>query len=98
MHRVFRNPIKFLVMFNRVKNYIGIVQFVMIGYLFIVSTEFDLVLTLILVSAFSITLGAIDYKLILPHEQKNVSEKNPVFMDILKKLERIEKNKCITSK
>lgn len=90
---IMRNPIKYLVMFLRIRGYISIIQFLMIGYLFIVSTDFNLYLTVFLVAVLSLAIGIIDYKFIFPREQETISMKNPVFMEILKRVKEIEK-KC----
>jgi len=82
-------------MSERLKNYIGWIQFVMIGWIFITQTEFDLVTTILLVA---IALGAVslvDFKWVFPAEQNRIAEKNPFLIsmrnDIKEIKQRIEK-------
>ncbi len=76
--------INFKIMFDRVRYYISIIQFAMIGYLFIISTEFNLVTTLLAVGIASAVLAVIDFKWIYPAELRRASEKNPMFMELYK--------------
>ena len=87
------------IMFDRVRNYIGIIQFAMIGWLFIISTEFNLVSTLFVVAVASSILAVIDFKWIYPEEMRRISQKNPVMREIyenqkeiLRKLESMERS------
>lgn len=74
--------ITFKIMFDRVRNYISIIQFAMIGYLFIVGTDFNLVNTLLVVAVASAILAVVDFKWIYPAEMERATEKNPVFMEM----------------
>jgi ABC-type siderophore export system fused ATPase/permease subunit len=74
--------ITFKIMFDRVRNYISIIQFAMIGYLFIIGTDFNLVSTLFVVAVASTILAVVDFKWIYPAEMERATEKNPVFMEL----------------
>jgi len=80
------------IMAERSKQYIAWVQFIMIGVIFIQSTNFNLPMTLLLVVLFLGILSVIDFKWILPAELNRISEKNPVLMSMKKDLAEIKKN------
>ncbi len=95
-----RKVINFKIMFDRARYYISIIQFAMIGYLFIVGTEFNLITTLLAVGIAGAILAIIDFKWIYPEEMRRISEKNPIIMEmyinqkrILRELEDIKKIK-----
>lgn len=83
-------PIGFKIMFDRIKNYIAMIQFVMVGYLFIVQTEFDFWMTVAGVAIVSIIVSILDYKWILPNELNAIARKNPVMHELISRLSRIE--------
>jgi hypothetical protein len=83
--------IRLKVMFDRIKQYIGIVQFAMVAYIFIISTEWNLYTTLILISIISMVLAVVDFKWIYPAELNEISRRNPFMLEVLKRLEGIEK-------
>ncbi len=74
--------ITFKIMFDRVRNYISIIQFAMIGYLFIIGTDFNLISTLFIVAVASAILAVVDFRWIYPAEMERATEKNPVFMEL----------------
>lgn len=82
--------IEFKIMFDRVKNYIAMIQFMMVGYLFIINTEFNLIATIATVAGLSAILAIIDYKWLLPREYGKLAEKNPAIVKIIKKLDKID--------
>ena len=81
--------INFKIMFERMKMYVAWVQFVMIGWLFIIQTKFNLWMTLLLVALSLGLLSFIDFKWILPAELNKMAEKNPVIMAIKRDVEKI---------
>ncbi len=83
--------ISFKIMFERVRGYIGILQFLMIGYMFIQQTEFNLLTTIFLVGVVSVVLAIIDFKYIYPAEQKRIMQKNPVIMEIYNDVKEIRR-------
>lgn len=83
-------PVKLLLMFDRLKNYMGYIQFMMVGYLFITQTEFNLMTTILLVMMASSIIVVVDYRFIFPRYQQELSLKNPVTHKMLGHLERIE--------
>ncbi len=83
--------ISFKIMFERAKQYVAWVQFMMIGWLFILQTEFNLVTTILLVGIALGTLALIDFKWILPAELDKMAQKNPVLMKIMSDVNEIKK-------
>ena len=81
---------KALIMGERVRSYVSAVNFVMITYLFIIQTEFNLLITALLILSIMIILALIDWKWILPKEMEWKSRKNPIMMDILEKEREIK--------
>ena len=81
--------IKLKVMFDRVRSYTGIVQFMMISWLFIIGTELNLMLTVLLVAVLSAALAIVDFKWIYPAEMDTISRKNPVVQEQLRLLYQI---------
>jgi hypothetical protein len=79
------------VMFNRVKEYLAAFQFVMVAYLFIVQTQFNIITTSILILLGCSALALFDWKMVLPKEQQKMADINPAWMDAIHRLERIEK-------
>lgn len=78
------------IMASRVRDYLGYVQFPMVAYIFIVQTGFNLLQTVAVVIAGSLALAFVDWKVILPAEQKRTALKNPEWNRMMKKLDDIE--------
>lgn len=83
------NWINLKVIGERTKQYIAWAQFIMIGYIFIQQTEFNLVTTVLLILISLSVISVIDFKWILPAELNRISEKNPVLMEIRKEVREI---------
>jgi len=81
--------ISFKLMFERTKQYIATVNFVMIAYLFIEQTQFNLVTTVILALLVLGVLSIVDFKYIYPKELGRASEKNPVLMEIRNDIKKL---------
>ncbi len=82
-------------MWERSKMYISAVQFVFIVYLFILQSEWNFYSTVLLIALIMTPLTIIDFKWIYPAEQRRVSEKNPILMEIrsdIKELKKQHKN------
>lgn len=75
--------INFKIMAERSKQYVAWVQFIMIGWIFIAQTEFNLITTILLVILALGVLSLIDFKWIFPAELNRISQKNPVLMKIM---------------
>ncbi|MGD9381712.1 MAG: hypothetical protein PVI03_04635 [Candidatus Thorarchaeota archaeon] len=78
------------IMAERAKMYVAWVQFLMIGWLFIAQTEFNLPMTILLVVSFLAVLSLIDFKWILPAELNRMAEKNPVMMKVMRDVHDIK--------
>ncbi len=87
------NVISIKVMFTRLKDYLGSIQFAMIGYLFVMDIGFNIYLAMFGIGALCMILAIVDYKWLLPKEQQTWSYKNPVMMEMLERIKRIEE-KC----
>lgn len=83
--------ISFKIMFERVRGYIGILQFLMIGYMFIQQTEFNLLTTIFLVGVVSVVLAVVDFKYIYPAELERIMQKNPIIMEIYNDVKEIRR-------
>lgn len=81
--------INFKIMGERSKAYIGYIQFVMVGYIFIVQIEFDLITTILLVVLALGAVSLIDFKWIFPAEQNVIAKKNPFLMEMRKDIKAI---------
>ena len=74
-------------LFDRVRNYISSVNFLMLGYLFVKETGWSdwylLTIPLLFVLAY------FDAKIIHPAESESVARKNPILMEIYKKVKEL---------
>lgn len=83
--------IKLKVMFNRVREYMAAVQFLMIGYLFIAGTEFNLYSTILVMAVVSAMIAVLDFKYIMPREYRVLAYKNPITYEYFRRFEALEK-------
>jgi len=83
--------IGFKVMTSRVRDYMGYVQFPMIAYLFLVQTGYDLLVAALLAVAGCAVLAVVDWKIVYPAEQAAVTNKNPEWLMLIEKVDRIER-------
>lgn len=84
-------------MFDRIREYISIMNFIMIAYVFIVTSGSEPFLTFGAIMAVALAVGVIDWRWIFPKEQHQRSLKNPFYIrleknqkEILKKLEGLD--------
>lgn len=96
--------VRWKIYIDRARMYISYINFIMIAFIFINSIRDETLrsyiadykwliypLVLIVFTAFSLILGRFDTKLGLRKEElKNVSEENPVLMEILKDVKEIK--------
>lgn len=82
--------INFKIMFERTKQYVIVVQFLMVSWIFIQSTQFNLPMTILLVVLVLGILSLVDFKWILPAELNRMSEKNPVLMEIRRDIKELK--------
>lgn len=77
-----------------VRKYAAIFSFIMIGIMFFIDLALDWWLTILLavaITALLIGIVLIDWRFIYPKKVKKLSLNNPVTVEILERLERIER-------
>jgi hypothetical protein len=76
------DPVQILIMFNNARGHIGILSFIMIGWMFILQTELNLIQTLAFAGVGFIVLMVFDWKYLYSNIQRKSAEKNPVLMEM----------------
>jgi len=78
------------IIINRLRWYIGIIQFLMVIGIFIATTHIDPILVIIAIILLPV-ITYIDVKIIFPEELEYTFEKNPIIQEMNRKLDKIEK-------
>lgn len=78
------------IIFDRIKNYIAIVNFGMIMALLALDTSYSIWIVAPLAIAIAVTFGLFDYKFILPREFDKITALNPYMRTIKKDLDEIK--------
>ena len=78
------------IIFDRIKNHLGIVNFLMLVYIFAISSPYPIWLILPGMLAIALALGYLDYRFILPMEFDRITEKNPFMVEMRKDIKEIK--------
>jgi hypothetical protein len=84
------DPVQLLIMFNNAKGHIGILSFIMIGWMFVLQTELNLIQTLLFAGFGFGVLMAFDWKYLYSNVQRKSAEKNPILMEIRADIKEIK--------
>ena len=79
---------------ERIKGWLGVFNFAMIGYLFIVESPYDFVTVVVLLGIAVVSIGLIDYKFIFPKEIGKVASKNPFLISLQQDITEIKEKVC----
>lgn len=88
--------ISFKVIGERVKQYIGWVQFMLILYLFVAESPYSVWLVVPIAVIGILIIGVIDYKFIFPKEIGKVASKNPFWVEMQQDIKEIKERTCQT--
>ena len=75
---------------DRVKNQLGLANFIMLVYVFAISSPYPIWLILPVMTGMALILGYFDYRFVLPKEYEKITLLNPVMLKIKNDVDEIK--------